>query len=123
MKLNEAECILKIKERAKESLEETGMVTVISIDTKLKGSSPSGRRISPDLVITVRTKDKSQYRLYFEVKAIGQPRYARMAVNQLQDLVSREKRAYGIFGAPYLSEDSIRICRENDIGCIDLAGN
>ena len=123
MKLNEAECIRKIKERAKESLEETGMVTVISIDTKLRWSSPSEGRISPDFVITLRTKDRKQYRLYFEVKTVGQPRYVRMAVNQLHDLVSREKRAYGIFGAPYLSEDSIRICRENDIGCIDLAGN
>ncbi len=30
---------------------------------------------------------------------------------------------YLVFAAPYLSEDSMNICRDSGIGCIDLAGN
>ncbi len=46
-----------------------------------------------------------------------------MAVNQLQALISQKKEAYGVFGAPCLSEESMKICRENGIGFINMAGN
>jgi len=123
LQIKEAECIQKLQSMARELLEDTGIVEVINIESELKGESLSGQKILPDFVIKVRTKDKKKYCLFFEVKSIGQPRYVRMAVNQLQTLISQKDKAYGVFGAPYLSEESIKICRENDIGFIDIAGN
>jgi len=121
--MKEKECSKKLQSIAKELLEETGILEAINIEVEPKGKSFSEQKILPDFVIKVRTKDKKQYSLFFEVKSIGQPRYVRMAVNQLQALTSQKKEAYGVFGAPYLSEESIKICRENDIGYIDIAGN
>jgi len=76
-----------------------------------------------DLPVKVRTKNKKEYTLYFDIKSTGQPRYTRMAVNRLKDIITGKPKSYGIFGAPYLSEESVKICKENGIGFIDLAGN
>ena len=46
-----------------------------------------------------------------------------MAINQLQAILSQRENAYGVVGAPYLTQESMMICRENNIGCMDLAGN
>ena len=45
-----------------------------------------------------------------------------MAANQLQAITSAKKNSYGIFGSIYISQDSMKICRENNIGFIDIAG-
>jgi len=123
MEMKEKECIKKLQSKARELLEGTGILEVIKIEPEPKGKSLSRQKVLPDFVIKVRTKDKEQYCLFFEVKSIGQPRYVRMAVNQLQAIISQRLNIYGVFGAPYLSEESMRICRENDIGFIDIAGN
>jgi DNA-binding MarR family transcriptional regulator len=111
--MNVNEIFLKIIESAVKILEGTGVLEVVS----------SGKLLEEDLIIKVRTKDKIEYSLYFEIKSIGQPRYTRMAVNQLKDKIADKPKSYGIFGAPYLSEESVRICKENGIGFVDLAGN
>jgi hypothetical protein len=41
----------------------------------------------------------------------------------LQEVISNKPKSYGIMAAPYLSGESIKICKENGIGFIDLAGN
>jgi len=117
------ECIKKLQSKARKLLEDTGIVEIIGIESESRGEFPLGQKVLPDFVIKVRTKDKKQYSLFFEAKSTGQPRYVRMAVNQLQTLISQRSNVYGVFGAPYLSEESIKICRENDIGFIDIAGN
>jgi DNA-binding MarR family transcriptional regulator len=121
--MKEIECIQKVESIVRKLLEDTGIMEVVKIEPEFQDDSLSEQKILPDFVIKVKTKDNKQYSLFFEVKPIGQPRYVRMAVNQLQALVSRKEEVYGVFGAPYLSEESIRICRENDIGFIDIAGN
>jgi len=121
--MKEIECIQKLQNIARKLLEGTGIVEIIDVKPYLGGESPLRRELLPDFAINVRTKDKKQYSLFFEVKSIGQPRYVRMAVNQLQAIISQKEEVYGIFGAPYLSEESIKICRENNIGFIDIAGN
>jgi len=123
MEMKETECIQKLQGIVKELLEDTGIVEVINIESELKGESPPRQKTLPDFTMKVRTKDRRQYSLFAEVKSIGQPRYVRMAVNQLQALISQKEEAYGVFGAPYLSEESMKICRENGIGFVDMAGN
>ena len=123
MKINESECIQRLQIIARELLEDTGIVKVININPTPSDKSFLVRKTLADFTIKVRTKDKKQYSLFIEIKSIGQPRYVRMAVNQLQALISQKGKAYGVFGAPYVSEESIKICRENNIGFIDIAGN
>lgn len=123
--MKEVECIESLQRIAENLLQDTGIVEILSTQSEPERTSVVGEGVSlvPDFVINVRTKDKEQYSLFFEVKSIGQPRYARMAANQLQAMTSRRQNSYGVFGAPYLSEESMMICRENDIGFMDIAGN
>lgn len=105
----------KLVDRAVKTLEGTGVLEVIPGNT-LPGTN---------LMIKVRAKNKSkqEYLLFFNIKSIGQPRYIRMAVNELKDKLTGKTKSYGIVGAPYLSEESAKICKEGGVGYIDLGGN
>jgi hypothetical protein len=105
----------KLIERAVKALEGTGVLEVIPGNT-LPGTN---------LMIKVRAKNKSkqEYLLFFHIKSIGQPRYIHMAVNELKDILTGKAKSYGIVGAPYLSEESAKICKESGVGFIDLGGN
>jgi hypothetical protein len=61
--------------------------------------------------------------LVVEVKSRGEPRITRMAAAHLRSLLRGCADCYGIFMAPYLSDASRQICKEEGTGCIDLAGN
>lgn len=123
--MQEVECIQSLQQMAEKLLQDTGVVENVSVQAEPERRSVVGEGVSliPDFVIHVRTKDRQEYWLFFEVKSIGQPRYARMAVNQLQAMTSQRQNSYGVFGAPFLSEESILICRENDVGFMDVGGN
>ncbi|MEA1928318.1 MAG: type IV toxin-antitoxin system AbiEi family antitoxin [Candidatus Auribacterota bacterium] len=70
-------------------------------------------------------KSERRLKLLVEVKSSGQPRFAREVVNQFLRLKedSRYSGAYPVFMAPYISETSANICKESDVGYLDLAGN
>jgi hypothetical protein len=76
----------------------------------------------PDIVLTLKTLNGDQMVLV-EVKGSGQPRIVRDAVNQLLRYQSELPGAYGVLVAPYISPQSARLCVENGIGYVDLAGN
>ena len=76
-----------------------------------------------DIVLNLRTKAGSSSRIIAEVKSTGQPRVAREAVNNLLRLRSEYPDAYGVFVAPDVSPEAAEICRKDDIGYLDLAGN
>lgn len=62
--------------------------------------------------------------LVCEVGADGQPRHARMAVLQLRNYLAHfPGRATPVFIAPYLSPEVQALCREEEVGFLDLAGN
>lgn len=50
-------------------------------------------------------------------------RFARAAANQLLAVKAKSRDAYGVFVAPYISDASAKICREEGIGYIVRAGN
>ncbi|MFO8036079.1 MAG: type IV toxin-antitoxin system AbiEi family antitoxin [Anaerolineales bacterium] len=81
----------------------------------------------PEVDEIYRVVDKQRERPYYllvEAKTNGQPRYARAAVNQLLFSTNEFKEdAYGVFIAPYISPASAQICKENNMGYVDLAGN
>lgn len=75
-----------------------------------------------DIVIDTLISGKPT-KFIVEVKSQGEPRLVRMAISQLKYYLKSIKDAYGIFVAPYLSDASKQICKEEGIGCFDLAGN
>ena len=82
--------------------------------------TPEGRRV--DLSAEILAKGEP-WRLLVEVKGSGEPRYVRSAVQQLRSLLLDSPRTYGIVSAPYISADASKICREEGMGYLDLAGN
>ena len=82
--------------------------------------TPERKRV--DLSAEVLAKGEL-WRLLVEVKSSGEPRYVRGAVQELRSLLSDKPRAYGIVSAPYISADAGRICRDEGVGYVDLAGN
>ena len=75
-----------------------------------------------DAVIRIKTPDGPKI-LIVEVKSNGQPRFARKAADQLAQYTSQIPGSYGIFMAPFISEDSQAMLYERNIGYMDLSGN
>ena len=119
--MKEPEIIDKLQKSIKEIFDSTGTVKVTR--TGFGGTRLLNQEIKPDLVVQTETKEKEKYLIVFEVKSAGQPRYARMAVNQLQSILANRENVYGVLGAPFISEESKKICQASGIGYIDLAGN
>jgi hypothetical protein len=121
--LKQAEVIEKLQLAIKEIFDSTGTVKATRTRTGFAGTRLLNQEIKPDLVIKAETKEKEKYLIVLEVKSAGQPQYARMAAYQLQSIRSNRGNVYGVFGAPFVSEESRRICQEAGIGYLDLAGN
>ena len=65
-----------------------------------------------------------RHALVCEVKSTGQPRHVRMALLQLRSYTAHHaKNATPVFIAPYLSPDAQALCREQNVGFLDLEGN
>ncbi len=82
-----------------------------------------GSRVA-DLTLPVEVRGQS-WTLVCEVKQSGQPRFVREGAFQLRKYLQAlaSHHAYGIFIAPYLSEESAAILREESLGYLDFAGN
>ncbi|MBE0418175.1 MAG: hypothetical protein IBX63_10460 [Coriobacteriia bacterium] len=80
--------------------------------------------MTADLVVDLKVLGRGQTMLV-EAKSSGQPRRTREAIDQLRRMRSdsRVSDAYPVFFAPYVSEASARICREDETGYLDLVGN
>jgi Transcriptional regulator, AbiEi antitoxin, Type IV TA system len=78
----------------------------------------------PDLTLPVEVRGQS-WTLVCEVKNTGQPRFVREGAFQLRKYLQAlsSHHAYGIFIAPYLSEESAALLREESFGYLDFAGN
>jgi hypothetical protein len=77
---------------------------------------------APDFLINIALPGGERY-LVVEIKANGQPRMAREAVNQILRYRAIFPNSYGVFLAPYISQAAGEICRQEGIGYLDLAGN
>lgn len=76
----------------------------------------------PDMLVHLALPD-GQAVMVVEVKRNGQPRVARAAVDQIARVVRMFPRAYGVLVAPFISPAAAEICRQSNIGHVDLAGN
>ena len=78
-----------------------------------------------DQVAQVLAGDR-KWTLVVEKKRIGQPREVRTAVLELERHLKdlpKDSQSYGVLFAPFISEESARICTDAGIGFADLAGN
>lgn len=118
MKLNSKK---DTKEKAIKSLEEAFLGIPFVKLKKVKTDAKIGNSFV-DLKMDALVSDKP-VTFIGEVKSQGDPRFVRMAVAELKDYLTSIPSSYGILIAPYLSDDSRKICKEDGIGCVDLAGN
>ncbi|MGB2800083.1 MAG: type IV toxin-antitoxin system AbiEi family antitoxin [Dehalococcoidia bacterium] len=78
--------------------------------------------VCPDLLLEVMVR-KRPSKIVVEMKSVGEPRQVRYAIQQLREYLARIENAYGVVAAPYISNDTARLCKENGVGYMDLAGN
>lgn len=76
----------------------------------------------PDFIVILRQAGRDS-KLIIEAKAKGEPRQVKDAVNQLFRYKQEFPGAYPVVCAPYISAESSEICRKNNVGYIDSAGN
>ena len=115
--MKELEVIGKIRDRLGNLLKDIPFLQVEQVLTV----EPS-TNFRPDLVFEATT-GTGRRKIVVKVKSIGEPRYVRYAIQQLKEYLTQFADAYGVVAAPYISSDTGRICRENNTGYIDLAGN
>ncbi len=75
-----------------------------------------------DMTLKVRA-GKKERTLLIEIKRLGEPRLVMNAIAQVREMSRRLPNVYPVICASYLTESSRRMCREADVGYIDLAGN
>ena len=123
---------IKLKERDLEPKFEALLRELIERVPFLKlASLKKDARVSPDSAdradrLAQVTAGNRKWTLVVEEKRLGQPREVRMAVLQLERYLHRLPENgphYGLFLAPFISEESAKICVEAGIGYADLAGN
>ena len=90
----------------------------VQFDKPKKQSGP----ISPALTGRFLVRKR---RIPFKVtlKTNGQPRYVREAAFTFQRSRSANPKLYGIFVAPYISEEAAQILQSEGLGYVDLSGN
>ena len=83
---------------------------------------PIIKGIVPDMVIDVEVAGKRK-KLVIEVKARGFPLQIFQSIPILLKAASELRNSYPIFISDFISKRGASICKENNIGYIDLAGN
>jgi hypothetical protein len=113
--------IEKLQKKAENIFESIDILKVIGIDSM--ATKFFNQDVKLDFVVQVETKERENYHICFITKSSGQPRFARGTAYQLQFISHNQKNIYGVFGAPYISDEAKRICQELGVGYLDLAGN
>ena len=110
-----------LQDKAEESLLSClSLVPFLKIGKIKREVSKEGTR--PDLMVKLDYPEGGK-NLIIEVKANGQPRLARQAVNQILRYKELFPDSYGVFLAPYISPKAGEICKQEGIGYLDFSGN
>ena len=94
----------------------------LAVDVPISNSRDRGRA---DFVLKAQIGSRT-WTLIAEGKRLGQPREVKIGILQLKHylaLLPAGSSAYGLLLAPFISEESARLCAEAGIGYLDLAGN
>ncbi len=109
-----------IRKSIRDIINSTGLLRIIEMKSNTLGYTPKQRI---DITVQVENQNQQRYYLLFEIKSVGQPRFVRMAVNFLNEMISNDSNYYGIVVSTFISEESKRICKQSNMGYLDLAGN
>jgi hypothetical protein len=115
--------MLALEQLAVERLQNVlGEIPFLRPGKPLRQQSASTHEADITLPIEVRGQT---WTLVCEVKKMGQPRFVREGAFQLRKYLQAlsSHHAYGLFIAPYLSEESISLLRDESLGYLDFAGN
>jgi hypothetical protein len=115
--MKEQEIIIRIKDELGRTL---GDVPFIEFRRSVMQASLAGVQV--DLLLELKVRDNLQ-KVIVEVKSLGEPRIIRAGIQQLREYLDRTEDAYPMVAAPYISDDTARVCKQNGVGYIDLAGN
>jgi hypothetical protein len=115
--MKEQEVIIRIKDELERTLRD---IPFIELRHSVMQASLPGAQV--DLLLELKVRDSLQ-KVIVEVKSLGEPRIIRAAIQQLREYLDRTEGAYPMVAAPYISDDTAGICRQNGVGYIDLAGN
>jgi Transcriptional regulator, AbiEi antitoxin, Type IV TA system len=115
--MKEQEIVSKIKDELERTLRD-----IPFIELRSSVAQASLRGIDIDLLLELKIRDNSR-KVVVEVKSLGEPRVIRGAIQQLREYLDRTEDVYPMVAAPYISDDTGRVCRKSGVGYIDLAGN
>ena len=121
--LKSFESEIDLLDEARNALEELlGRIPTVKLDSIEQEYAYKGQRI--DLRVRLQVYGRAQ-ELVIEVKSNGQPRFARMAALVLRHYLTLPDKndAIPVFIAPYISDESRRVCDEFEICYVDLVGN
>lgn len=78
----------------------------------------------PDIVLAMNVGDR-HWEWLVECRLNGQPRELRGVIPLIKSVLAEPGKGnrYALFAAPFLSEESRRLCAEAGLGYVDLAGN
>lgn len=117
MKTNEDEIIKKAPDVFRSIFQAVPFVTVGQV-------AAEKRKVNTQFDLSVQIKVGNMSRtLVVETKSKGEPKYARLAINQLHDYIKNNPLCIGVFLAPYISPRSADLCTRYEIATVDLSGN
>ena len=67
--------------------------------------------------------NEKELKLFVRGSKYGQPAFAKQGVVLLEKLLDKDENEYGIFCAPFISEETAQFCKEAGVSYLDLAGN
>jgi hypothetical protein len=112
----------EIQDRAVKALTAL-LIKVPGISIKAIKTDPHQTPMQYDILANVEVGSRPHV-LVCEVKTNGQPRFVRAALLELGNLISKQEApATPILIAPYLSSEAQDLCREEEVGFLDLEGN
>ena len=97
-------------------------VPFLSLRAWRQEKTSSGYR--PDIVLAMNVGDR-HWEWLVECRLNGQPRELRSVIPLMKSVLAEpgQGNRYALFAAPFLSEESRRLCAEAGLGYVDLAGN
>src|SRR4030042_6918398 len=115
--MKEQEIVIRIKDELERTLRD---IPFIEFRRSVMQASLAGVQV--DLLLELKIRDNLQ-KVIVEVKSLGEPRIIRAGIQQLREYLDRTEDAYPMVAAPYISEDTARVCKQNGVGYVDMAGN
>jgi len=115
---SEKDYIKKVESKLKEVFCEISSISIKKTRFNIKLSPIFQADLFLEIFFNTKIKN-----IVVEIKSVGEPRYVRSAVHQLASYLTGRTDDYGVIAAPYISEKTGQICKEANIGYIDLSGN